>query len=323
MEKTLKLIALLADGRFHSGEALGAALGMSRAAAWQHLQRLQGLGVRVDSVPGRGYRLAEPLDLLDPARISAVLGEEARALISGIDVLGSTDSTNAWLQAHAAGPAGHGRICLAEHQSAGRGRRGRNWASPFARNLYISLAWDFALGPASLGGLSLAVGVAVAAALADVGAAGLGLKWPNDLFMDGRKAGGILLEVSGELAGTTRAIIGIGLNYRMPPETPIDQPWADLRDALPASPPRSELAGRVIDSLLMALSRFQEQGFTAFEADWHRFDVMLGREVILHTPRSAIRGIARGVDSSGALLLETAAGLERYYGGEVSLRAES
>ena len=320
MNQAIQLFSLLADGRFHSGEELGAALGMSRASVWQHLQNLRGMGVDLHAVPGRGYRLAESIELLDAALIRERLGPAAKALLRKMALLPSVASTNQWLQEKGNQGSPSGSVCFAEHQSAGRGRRGRNWVSPLGRNIYCSLLWDFALEMSGLGGLSLAIGVAVAQAIRNLGAEDVGLKWPNDLLLGGRKVGGILLEVSGELGGQTRAVIGIGLNFHMDKLAEIDQPWADLRSALPVGVGRNDVAAALVDVLLPAAARFQEQGFSAFAADWVGFDLVRGRQVVLHMPQRDVCGIALGVDHSGALLLEAEGKTERYYGGEISLR---
>nr|WP_242521661.1 bifunctional biotin--[acetyl-CoA-carboxylase] ligase/biotin operon repressor BirA [Motiliproteus sp. SC1-56] len=316
------LLSTLADGEFHSGQALGEALGVSRAAIWKQLKKLDELGVRLHSVKGRGYRVAGGLDLLDPQRIEAGLEDGVRARLGPIALALSLPSTNeAALQGSAQGGGG-GRLYLAERQTAGKGRRGRTWVSPFARNLYFSLVWDFAGGAAALEGLSLVVGLAVRHGLMDSGVEGIDLKWPNDLLVDGRKLGGILLEMTGDASGQCQVVIGVGINVAMPDEVAaeIDQPWIDVRTAGGVSPGRNLLLAAVLNRLVPSLERFSEQGFASFRAEWEACNAHQGRQVVLQTSRVQIQGRCLGVDDKGALLLETEDGVQACHGGELSLR---
>jgi BirA family biotin operon repressor/biotin-[acetyl-CoA-carboxylase] ligase len=318
------LLPLLADGGFHSGEELAAQLGgVSRAAVWKAVQNLTALGLDIQAVRGRGYRLAEPLELLEPARLLAELDDLAQRRVTVLEVYDQLDSTNTYLLRRAAEGRPSGAVCLAETQSAGRGRQGRPWVSPFAANLYLSLLWRFAAGPAALSGLSLAVGIAVARTLDRLGVTEAGLKWPNDLLWRQRKLGGILLEFGGESGGPCQVVTGIGLNVAMPrpAEAAIDQPWVDLRQIVgPGRVSRHRLATALLSELVAVFTRFEQTGFTGFQADWQRFDLTQGKPVRLTLPASTVDGIARGVDDSGALLLETADGVRRFLGGEISLR---
>ncbi len=322
MSDLLPLIRRLADGAFHSGEALGAELGVSRAAIWKRLSKLQELGLELQAVHGRGYRLAAPLELLDAECIKSSLSAEASQLLALFEVHSRLDSTNSYLNLLAAEGAASGSVCLSEYQSGGRGRRGRRWVSPFGGNLYLSLLWRFDQGPAALGPLSLVVACALSAALESQGIDGLSLKWPNDLLLEGKKLAGILLEVSGEVDGPSQVVIGVGINYAMPESasSSIDQAWADLHRYAPALG-RNRLAALIIEQLLVVISRFEHEGFAPFRERWSALDHYRDREVTLHYAERRIDGIARGVDESGLLLLEQAEGLRRYSSGEVSLRA--
>jgi len=316
------LLSQLADGRFHSGEDLAAAFGVSRAAVWKQLKQLQTRpGIVVHAVRGRGYRLATPLELLDVERLGDELGEHGRHL-SDTEVLQIIDSTSAYLMAQPAPAIGRGRVCLAEHQTAGRGRRGRQWLSGFGHNLTLSLAWTFDLPMARLSGLSLAAGVALADALHETGVQGLSLKWPNDLYLDGRKLAGLLVEASGEANGPSRVVIGIGINLRVDPETAtaIDQPWADLHGQFGDCPPRNRIAGRVLARLVDACQRYAEQGLAPFLAEWQRYDLYLGSQVQLSLGEQLINGRYVGLNDEGNLLLDTLDGRRSFAGGEVSLR---
>ncbi len=318
--RTAALVRALADGRFRSGTELARTLGISRAAVWKHVERLAALGLEVHAVRGKGYRLARPLELLDADAVRAAMPPPAARRLGALVVHDLVDSTSEWLRRQPDdGPA----ACLAECQTAGRGRRGRRWVSPFGAHLYLSVRWRFEASPTALAGLSVATGVAVAEALEACGAEEVGLKWPNDLVHGGAKLGGILIDVSGEESGPARAIVGVGVNVRMPPSAAagLDQPWTELA-ALPGPPDcsRNRLAGRVLGGLVEALERFAAHGLAPFADGWVRRDALAGREVEVHGPDGALRGRALGIDAGGALLLETEAGLRRLSSGEVSVR---
>lgn len=313
---------ILADGHFHSGEALGSRLGVTRAAIWKQLRRLETLGLTVHAVRGRGYRLAQPIEFLQPEIIERGLPPAIRAQLAQIDIIAEVDSTNTYLKTRAAQGAASGSACLAEWQRGGRGRLGRNWVSPFGCNLYLSLLWRFAAGPTALAGLSLAMGVALARALRPSVETGLGLKWPNDVQWRGRKLAGILVEIAGESAGPSHAVIGIGINVRMPETaaTAIQQPWIDLARIAKEFPARNSLAGHVLEELVTALRAFEQHGLTAFLDDWRELDVTAGRSVQLQLPGGIIAGESRGIDETGALVIQVGSELRRYASGEISLR---
>ena len=318
------LLALLADGGFHSGESLAVRLGISRAAVWKRIGRLAELGLDVERRSGRGYRLAGGIELLEHARILAALGAPTRARLPRLELRGVVGSTNdVLLQALRAHTAEPGVVCLAERQTAGRGRRGRRWSSPFGSNIYLSLAWRFERGVAALEGLSLAIGVAVVRALVACGIEGVGLKWPTDLVAGGAKLGGILIELEGELAGPVDAVIGIGVNVRMPRAgaAVIDQPWTDLETLAGRAVSRNDFAAALIDACYVLLPEFAARGFAALREDWQRLDVLAGRAVTVTAgDGGTLAGTAEGVDASGALRLRTAEGLRALSGGEVSVR---
>lgn len=322
MQQRQRLLSLLADGRFHSGEELGRALGVGRGAVWKMLRGAAPLGVEVFAVRGRGYRLGAPLELLERERILAALDASARALLGGLEVFPEIDSTNRWLLARAGRGLRRGHACLAEYQSAGRGRRGREWVSPYGCNLYLSVYWGYDAAPGGLHGLSLALGVAAAEALAGLGVDGVGLKWPNDLLLGGRKLGGLLIELSAESAGPWHVVAGAGINLRMPQAAAarIDQPWTELGAGGAARQGRNRLAGALLGALLLALERFGRAGFETFRAGWEQRDVTRGREVEVRDGAQLRRGVALGVDADGALLLREAGTTRRFVSGEVSLR---
>jgi len=326
MQLRRRLLHLLSDGKFHSGEALGAALGVSRMAVWKHLKALRELGVTCEIVRGKGYRLPAAVELLDDAAILAGADADTRALLTAIDVLLEVDSTNNRLREQALQGAPAGSVCVAEMQYAGRGRRGRTWVSPFAANLYLSLLWRSAAGAASLGGLSLVAGIAVLRSLRDLGVDSAGLKWPNDILADSAKLAGILIDVVGESSGPCAVIIGVGINVAMPQPaaTRIDQTWTDLQTLTGrADVSRNRLAARLLDHVLPAVAEFEAEGLQPFLEEWRRHDMVDGRDVDLRLPNEVIRGTARGIDAGGALLVDTDAGRRRFASGEVSVRVTS
>lgn len=318
------LLALLADGAFHSGESLALRLGISRAAIWKRIGRLEELGLAVERRSGRGYRLDGGIELLERDRILVALPQATRDVLHRLEVHDVVGSTNELLlRALRNGTASPGTVVLAEQQTAGRGRRGRRWMSPFAGNIYLSLAWRFERGVAALEGLSLATGIAVVHALECSGVTGVGLKWPNDLVAGEAKLGGILIELEGELSGPVDAVIGIGLNVRMPRATAalIDQPWIDLETLVARRADRNALAAALVVSCFSMLPRFAAGGFGAFGDEWRRLDVLAGHDVtVMAGDGRALHGRADGVDPNGALRLLHAQGLQLLVSGEVSVR---
>ena len=204
----LTLISILADGEFHSGEQLGEQLGMSRAGINKHIQTLRDWGVDVFTVPGKGYSLPEPIQLLNEDVIRSQIGH------GNVAVLPVIDSTNQYLLDRLP-ELKSGDACVAEYQQAGRGRRGRKWFSPFGANLYLSMYWRLDQGPAAAIGLSLVIGIVMAEVLHDLGADRVRVKWPNDLYLNDRKLAGILVELTGKTGDAAQIVIGAGLNMVM------------------------------------------------------------------------------------------------------------
>ncbi len=320
------VLNLLADGGFHSGEALGDALGVSRTAIWKHLQKLDELGLNLISVKGKGYCLDGGLELLDEDKILASVSGEVKAHIDALDINSVIDSTNIKALARAAENGASGYVCLAEQQTAGRGRRGREWVSPFGKNIYLSTLWGFDGGAAALEGLSLAVGVAIVKALKKKGLSDLQLKWPNDVLWQGRKLAGVLLEMTGDVTGRCQVVVGIGLNVSMPAAAglAIDQAWVDV-DSIAEElsiPPlsRNHLVGLLLDELIPMLNGFQYGGFAALRADWEALDAYKDQKVELRMGANSASGVAKGVSDTGALRVQTEGGETLYNGGEISLR---
>lgn len=318
---TLQLLDVLADGALHSGEALAQRFGISRAALAKRIAPLREWGVEVIAQPGAGYRLAAPLQRLDAGAIRAALAREART--THLAVVTTTDSTNTQLLA---ADASHDPQALfAERQTAGRGRRGRAWVSPFGSNLYGSLAWSFAAWPASITTLPLAVAVAVARVIDAAGVPAVGIKWPNDLQVNGRKLAGILIEPRGEAGGACRVVVGVGLNVSMSGAQAgaVTQPWISLAEACAArgldAPDRNTLAAALVSELTQALTHFAAHGFAPFAAEWKRRDVLQCQPVRVEGA-ATLTGTARGIDADGGLIVETETGREIVHAGDVSVR---
>jgi BirA family transcriptional regulator, biotin operon repressor / biotin---[acetyl-CoA-carboxylase] ligase len=322
------LLALLADGEFHSGQELGDRLGVSRTAVWKHVQKLEQLGLPVASARGHGYCLEGGMELFDRELFHAHLAPAAKPILTELELFTLTDSTNARAMARAALGQG-GYVCLAEQQSAGRGRRGRCWVSPFGKNIYLSISWCFESGAAALEGLSLAVGVSLVRVLKSLGLSGLALKWPNDILCARSKLAGVLLEMTGDPAGACQVVVGVGLNVDMPElaSAGIDQPWTDVQSALRSEGlplvSRNFLAGALVSELLLLLRDFEQKGFEAYRQEWLAHDAFAGCEVELRATDRIVRGRAVGVGETGALCLEVDGEHRFFHGGEVSLRAVS
>ena len=316
-----QLASFLSATETRSGEAIGNELGCSRTAVWKHVEHLRALGIEVDAVAGQGYRLREPLELLERARILAAMDAATGGRLRRLRIESSLDSTNAAVRRLASADQ-HAAVIIADHQTGGRGRRGRQWHSPYARNLYLSIGWMFDRALSELGCLPLVAALATATALARMGLEGHRVKWPNDIMLDGRKLCGCLVEVQGDSQGPCHAVLGIGINVHMP-ETAltggIDQPWTDLHARLPGCS-RNTLAGMLLEELVSALERFSAQGFSPFSGTWERYDGLHGRNIEVLTATGEVRGTAAGIDTSGALVLDTGGEILKLHSGDVSLR---
>ena len=314
-DKGNKLLNLLADGEFHSGEKIGELLGVSRTSVNNYIKALQEIGLDIYKVTGKGYCSAAPLTLLNQQTIKKISGVEH------VHVEQILDSTNKYLLDNIA-TLKKGETCLAEYQAAGRGRRGREWISPFASHLYCSMYWRLDAGIDKASGLSLLVGIATVNALEKLGLQGVGLKWPNDLYYQGKKLAGILIELNAQASDVCHAVIGIGINVRMPVEQGklIDQPWADLNSINNAPIDRNQLSGLLIKELQSLLTSYEEKGLAPFLSRWFELDCFINQQVNLIIADKVQTGLCRGINEQGALLLEIDNEIKPYIGGEISLR---
>ncbi|MFQ6349981.1 bifunctional biotin--[acetyl-CoA-carboxylase] ligase/biotin operon repressor BirA [Pseudomonas sp. R11F] len=313
----LTLLELLKDGRFHSGEALGAALGVSRSAVWKQLQHLEAeLNLPIHKVRGRGYQLASPLAFLNAEEIAANSGSR----VWPVYISDSVDSTNAealrLVDAGCAAPF----LVLAEQQTAGRGRRGRKWVSPYAQNLYYSLVLRIEGGLRQLEGLSLVVGLAVMQALREAGVQRAALKWPNDVLVEDKKIAGILLELVGDPADICHVVLGIGINVNMQKAADVDQQWTSVQLETGSSVDRNHLVARLGLHLKGYLDRHKSLGFSTLQEEWEQNHLWQGRAVSLIAGVNQIDGVVLGIDRQGALRLSVDGVEKTYSGGELSLR---
>ena len=310
----LKLLKKLADGAFYSGSQLGEELGISRAAISKHIQGIEQWGVDIFRVQGRGYQLAQPMELLDEAILKSQLS-------SPLHLIPVIDSTNQYLLNNKQ-TLSSGTVCVAEYQTQGRGRRGRQWLSPFGANIYFSVYWRLEAGMAAAMGLSLVVGVALVEALESLGLVGVQLKWPNDLYYQKRKLAGILVEMSAQAGGAAHLVIGVGINLEMKDiHNNIDQPWANLNELMEENQVhRNQLTITCIKTLINALIEYEKKGMTGLVSRWNERDHFLNRKVKLLLGEREIVGIAQGIDEQGAIKLETSEGVQHFIGGEISLR---
>ena len=328
---SLRVLRVLADAEFHSGQGIARALGISRGSVWNAVRALTAAGIDVYRVHARGYRLAQPLSFLDAQKIAAHTGDVKARL--AIDVIDIVDSTNTLLMRRALAGAPSGTVIAAEWQESGRGRMGRAWHAEVGGGLTFSLLWRFQQGAAALAGLSLAAGVALVRALGALGAREVLLKWPNDVLWRNAKLAGLLLEMQGDALGPSAVVIGVGLNVRLSPaaRARIDQPVADLNSALGGAEQsvgfthptdRNAVLGAILAELVRTLDTFSQRGFGALRGEWERYHAYQDRRVAVIMPDGARRqGIARGVAEDGALIFETGSARTRLHSGEVSVRA--
>ncbi|WP_286233810.1 bifunctional biotin--[acetyl-CoA-carboxylase] ligase/biotin operon repressor BirA [Thalassotalea sediminis] len=315
-----QILVALAAGRFVSGQALGDMLGISRAAVSKHISGLSDLGVDVFRVSGKGYRLAQPIELLDK---STILTNVAKPFLgTKVDVNVMIDSTNSYLMRRIPNQLTRGQVCVAEYQSAGRGRRGREWVSPFGSHVYMSMYWYLEQGMSAAMGLSMVAALAVSDALKNTCNLDVALKWPNDVYLDGAKLAGILIELEGQAMEPCHCVIGLGINVNMPSKVSekIDQKWTDLQTHYGRPVDRNHLVGELINCLRQRISQHERSGLTEMVDDWKARDHFVNKPVKLITGAKETYGICRGINNQGALLLEVDGKIQPIFGGEVSLR---
>ena len=322
---TFPILNLLADGQFHSGEALAQRFKVTRATIWNAIKHAESLGVEVFSVRGRGYKLPQAIELLDEKLVLAAIGEQ-RAWFR-LEILNEVASTNTYLIQQKG--AAHATCAAAHIQTKGKGRRGRTWVSQLGASLTFSLLWRFQCGAAALSGLSLAVGVALIRAFNSLGVNNVQLKWPNDVLVEGKKLAGVLIELQGDLEGPSAAVIGVGVNLNLPKNVleSIDQPAIDLMSAQSINQSKinqSMLLGVILKHLADVLSGFETHGFVGLRDEWLRCHAYQNKPVKMLLPNGIdVQGVVKSVADDGILLVETPLGLQRFSAGEISLRSPS
>ena len=321
-----RVFAELADGEFHSGEQLADKLGVSRAAVWKAVESLRDLGATLHAVRNRGYRLRSGSDALDSKRIIGLLPPTAGTHVRSVETAWTVDSTNSVLLARPNPPFGTCEVLLAEYQTAGRGRRGRAWLAPPGGSICLSLCWSFREVPQDLGALGLVIGVCALRALREAGLEDARLKWPNDIVIDGKKLGGILIELRAESAGPASVVIGVGLNVALGAKVleAVGETGASATDLVTAGlrqPSRNALGAALITQMVRGLLVFEKDGLRPFAEEWRGADALRGRQIDVHTMEGVARGLARGIDLHGALVVETPQGVRRFISGDVTVRA--
>ncbi len=319
-ETKQQLLNKLSAHSFRSGQQLAEELAISRAAIARHVKELLAYGVDIYSVKGKGYKLARPLDLIDREELAKAI---AGCLPDGaqLHVYPLLDSTNQYWLERKQQQLVSGSACFAECQTAGRGRRGRQWLSPLGAALYFSMWWQSQSNISELMGLSVSLGLAITRWLNQLGVPAQ-VKWPNDIYVTGKKIAGILVELEALNDGRGQAVIGVGLNVKLPEESAatIDQPWTQLADHLDESYSRTALAAGLYQTIFHCMQQFEAQGLDASLEDWNSYDHFAEQPITLLMGQHRIEGICRGVDGHGALLVETTQGLKSFFGGEISIR---
>jgi len=314
---THQLIQLLNDGKMHTGTALGKKLGVTRSAIWKLMLKLTGLGLPIQTISGKGYCLTEPIELLNLDAIKSYLPDTIRSAFSKIEIFESLESTNTYLASklHERSP----RLCLAEMQTAGKGRNHRHWHSPFGTNIYLSLLWQFEQDAGAVTGLSLVVALAIINALKEYGVTeSIQTKWPNDIMCGDKKLAGVLIELFAETHGVCHAVIGVGLNVNMhQADDHISQPWTSVAEILGNTANRNQLTALLIEHLHNTITHFETTGLAGFIQTWQSHDHLLNQPVTLTLGKQTLTGIARGIDNQGYLQLETPTGIKTFSAGDV------
>lgn len=313
-----KLIQLLNQSGAVSGTSIGESLGISRAAVQKRIQSLVENGLPIEAVSGKGYSLPNGVSLLSDKRISEHLNP---VLCESVEVLQSVQSTNSHLLGQVI-VVDKAKVCVAEAQSAGRGRRGNDWQSASYRNVMMSIAWGFDHWPETVTGLGLAVALTIVETINERCGLDVKVKWPNDLMVGHDKLAGILIDVAGESAGVCNVVIGIGLNVHQPDWSGSNAAyrWIDM-DTLGVKICRNELIGVISNNVIRMLAQFGDTGFSPLVDRWNAVSSYRGQRVRVGVMNDYIEGKMLSVDSMGALLIVDDNGVEhRFADSNVSVR---
>lgn len=318
----MELLTLLSDGKFHSGVDLAQHLNVSRTTIAKKIKEWQACGLDIDVVHGKGYRLQQPIEWLHKPQIWQHIPVDIQQKISLLEIKQQISSTNDVVAEQLQTLKKSGIVCVAEMQSAGRGRRGRAWFSPPAGTFYGSVGWLFHQGFQVLEGLSLAVGVAVIKALQTQGVEGLILKWPNDILWHGKKLGGVLIEVNAEMEGICAVVVGVGVNLALPQavKQQIEQQTVDIREIIGQTLNRQQVTAALVSHIVSLLADYPQSGFAVWQQQWQQHDALYSQEVEVLGLAQLVVGIAQGIDKTGALIIQTDLGQQLISGGEVTLR---
>ena len=322
MHNRVKLLRLIADGELYSGEELGYALGVSRAAIWKMINSLSHYGLTIVAERGKGYRLSRSIEFMDKELLLSKMRAPAVKILNKLEIFKEIDSTNQYLLESPEISYKHAYVVVAEYQTQGRGRRGNPWISPIGSGISLSIAWHFQQPVESLTCLSLAAGSAVIRVLTKMGFDGVGLKWPNDIFFQGKKLGGLLIEMRGETAGPCDVVIGLGLNFSFPLgfEGNIKQPWIDLVSIKDSTASRNHIAAELISEIMLLLDSYANINTEDIINEWQQYDCMRGKKAKLKLQGRNIHGLVLGINSDGALLMSVDNHIQKYTAGEISLR---
>lgn len=317
------LIEQLSDGQFHSGEKLGQALGITRSSVWKLIEFCRHQDIAIESSTNKGYRFIKPISLLDKKKIFAHVLPPFHQLIDDLFIFNALPSTNDYLTHCAAEKKSANLVCLAECQTAGKGRRGRVWVSPFAKNIYCSVLWHFSKDVSELSGLSLVTAIAIVKALEQLNIKNIDLKWPNDVIYQNQKLAGILVELTGEVNTGFSAVIGIGLNVCLPTkyEEHIHQPWIDLERITKQPMDRNKITGILLNELIKTLVLFQKEGLKVFIDEWQARDITYHRPITLTHAHGTLQGFGQGINEQGHLQIRCKANQHHLFSsGDVSVR---
>ncbi|MCG8378212.1 MAG: biotin--[acetyl-CoA-carboxylase] ligase [Proteobacteria bacterium] len=321
----LLLLSIISDGIFHSGEELARQLNISRAAIWKSIKQLRSLGVPIEAVRGKGYRLSRQIELLSRDKINNKMSARGRRLCKKLEILFNTESTNSYLNDQLNIEPVHGHIVLAEYQSKGKGRRGNKWFSPLGSGFYMSIGWQFDLFTESTSLLSLYIGIAIVRALKTIGLGNVELKWPNDIVINHKKIGGVLLDMRGEANGPVTTIIGVGVNYDYPESIAdkIEQDITDICSNIQKKVSRNDVAAILLSNILEILDHVSNEDTEGLMQEWCEYDCLKGKPAKLYFQDSVVEGIVEGVDDLGSLIMNINGTLQRFTSGELSLRLKT
>jgi BirA family biotin operon repressor/biotin-[acetyl-CoA-carboxylase] ligase len=305
----IKILKILSDQQYHDGDAIGQRLQVTRSAVWKMIQKLVLYQVKIDSVKGKGYALQEPLTLLDLTAIKKNIVVDCDDIV----IFESVKSTNDYLKSHKYSDTI--KVCLAEHQSAGKGRLNRAWHSPFGKNIYLSCRYSFQKDISELSGLSLVTGLAIVKTLKEFGVQEAAVKWPNDILVKGKKISGTLIELQGESHGKSLATIGMGVNVNMldDDQHAITQVWTSMRKELGDHVDRNMLCAHLLNTLIVYLQQFNTMGLAGFVDEWTQSDCLIQRAIVLKNADQEVRGKVVGINTQGHLLVELCDGTVRSF----------